>query len=200
MVIGVSGVQGDFREHKWMIEKLGIETMVVKSPEDLDKVDGLIIPGGESTTMIRIMKMTGLFEKLREKIKTGFPVYGTCAGLIVLAKEIENYPQESLGVIDIKVMRNAYGRQVDSFDEMIEIKGFDRPFKAVFIRAPRIDSYGPDVEVLAFLDNSPVMCRQRNVLVTSFHPELTEDVRIHEYFVNMVREYKVQQTVPQANV
>ncbi|HPC25280.1 MAG TPA: pyridoxal 5'-phosphate synthase glutaminase subunit PdxT, partial [Fervidobacterium sp.] len=125
MVIGVSGVQGDFREHKWMIEKLGIETMVVKSSEDLDKVDGLIIPGGESTTMIRIMKMTGLFEKLREKIKTGFPVYGTCAGLIVLAKEIENYPQESLGVIDIKVMRNAYGRQVDSFDEMIEIKGFD---------------------------------------------------------------------------
>ncbi|HOA17943.1 MAG TPA: pyridoxal 5'-phosphate synthase glutaminase subunit PdxT, partial [Fervidobacterium sp.] len=125
MVIGVSGVQGDFREHKWMIEKLGIETMVVKSSEDLDKVDGLIIPGGESTTMIRIMKMTGLFERLREKIKTGFPVYGTCAGLIVLAKEIENYPQESLGVIDIKVMRNAYGRQVDSFDEMIEIKGFD---------------------------------------------------------------------------
>ncbi|HCI29335.1 MAG TPA: pyridoxal 5'-phosphate synthase glutaminase subunit PdxT [Fervidobacterium sp.] len=191
MVIGVSGVQGDFREHKWMIEKLGIETFVVKLPEDLDKVDGLIIPGGESTAMIRIMKMTCFFEKLREKIEGGFPVYGTCAGLIILAREIENYPQESLGVIDIKVVRNAYGRQVDSFDEMIEIKGFDKPFKAVFIRAPRVEQYGPDVEALAFLNNSPVMCRQKNVLVTSFHPELTDDTRVHEYFLNMVKEYKV---------
>lgn len=199
MIIGVSGVQGDFREHKWMIEKLGTETFVVKSPEDLDKVDGLIIPGGESTTMIRIMKMTGLFEELREKINAGFPVYGTCAGLIVLAREIENYPQESLGVIDIKVMRNAYGRQVDSFDEMIEIKGFDSPFKAVFIRAPRIDQYGPDVEPLAFLNNSPVMCRQKNVLVTSFHPELTDDTRVHKYFLNMVKEYEMYKRMPQAN-
>ncbi|WP_448379449.1 pyridoxal 5'-phosphate synthase glutaminase subunit PdxT [Fervidobacterium sp.] len=189
MVIGVSGIQGDFREHKWMIEKLGIETYVVRTPEDLEKVDGLIIPGGESTTMIRIMKRIGLFDALKEKILNGFPVYGTCAGLIVLAKEIENYPQESLGVIDIKVRRNAYGRQVDSFEEHIEIKGFDRPFKAIFIRAPRVEAWGEGVETLAFLDNHPIMLRQNNVLVTSFHPELTDDTRIHEYFVQMVKGY-----------
>lgn len=190
MIIGVSGIQGDFREHKWMIEKLGYETLVVRTPEELEKVDALIIPGGESTTMIRIMKRIGLFDALKGKILNGFPVYGTCAGLIVLAKEIENYPQESLGVIDIKVMRNAYGRQVDSFDEMVEIKGFDKPFKAVFIRAPRVDDWGPEVEVLSMLDNHPIMLRQKNVLVTSFHPELTDDTRVHEYFLKMVQEYK----------
>lgn len=190
MIIGVSGIQGDFREHKWMIEKLGYETLVVRTPEELEKVDALIIPGGESTTMIRIMKRIGLFDALKEKILNGFPVYGTCAGLIVLAKEIENYPQESLGVIDIKVMRNAYGRQVDSFDEMVEIKGFDKPFKAVFIRAPRVDEWGSEVEVLSMLDNHPIMLRQKNVLVTSFHPELTDDTRVHEYFLKMVKEYK----------
>ncbi|MGQ9855756.1 MAG: pyridoxal 5'-phosphate synthase glutaminase subunit PdxT [Fervidobacterium sp.] len=189
MIIGVSGIQGDFREHKWAIEKLGVETYVVRTPEDLEKVDGLIIPGGESTTMIRIMKRIGLFDALKEKILKGFPVYGTCAGLIVLAKEIENYPQESLGVIDIKVRRNAYGRQVDSFDEMVEIKGFDRPFKAIFIRAPRVEEWGSEVETLAFLDKHPIMLRQKNVLVTSFHPELTDDTRVHEYFLSMVKEY-----------
>lgn len=190
MIIGVSGIQGDFREHKWMIEKLGHESYVVRTPEDLDKVDGLIIPGGESTTMIRIMKRIGLFEKLKEKILNGLPVYGTCAGLIVLAKEIENYPQESLGVIDIKVMRNAYGRQVDSFNEMVEIKGFDKPFKAIFIRAPRVDAWGPEVEILSTLNNHPIMLRQKNVLVTSFHPELTDDTRVHEYFIKMVEDYR----------
>lgn len=190
MVIGVSGIQGDFREHKWAIEKLGVETYVVRTPEDLEKVDGLIIPGGESTTMIRIMKRIGLFDALKEKILKGFPVYGTCAGLIVLAKEIENYPQESLGVINIKVRRNAYGRQVDSFDEMVEIKGFDRPFKAIFIRAPRVEEWGNEVETLTFLDKHPIMLRQKNVLVTSFHPELTDDTRVHEYFLSMVKEYR----------
>ncbi len=190
MIIGVSGIQGDFREHKWMIEKLGHESYVVRTPEDLEKVDGLIIPGGESTTMIRIMKRIGLFEKLKEKILNGLPVYGTCAGLIVLAKEIENYPQESLGVIDIKVMRNAYGRQVDSFDEMVEIKGFNKPFKAIFIRAPRVDAWGPEVEILSTLNNHPIMLRQKNVLVTSFHPELTDDTRVHEYFIKMVEDYR----------
>ncbi len=190
MIIGVSGIQGDFREHKWVIEKLGIETLVVRTPEDLEKVGGLIIPGGESTTMIRIMKRIGLFDVLKQKIQSGFPVYGTCAGLIVLAKEIENYPQESLEVIDIKVRRNAYGRQVDSFDEMVEIKGFNKPFKAIFIRAPRVEAWSEGVETLAFLDNHPIMLRQNNVLVTSFHPELTDDPRVHEYFVEMIKEYQ----------
>ncbi|MEN3042957.1 MAG: pyridoxal 5'-phosphate synthase glutaminase subunit PdxT [Fervidobacterium sp.] len=190
MIIGVSGIQGDFREHKWVIEKLGYQTHIVRTPEDLEKIDALIIPGGESTTMIRIMKRVGLFDVLKQKITNGFPVYGTCAGLIVLAKEIENYPQESLGVIDIKVMRNAYGRQVDSFDDFIQIKGFDKPFKAIFIRAPRVDEHGPEVEVLATYNNHPVMLRQKNVLVTSFHPELTNDTRVHEYFLELVKYYK----------
>ncbi|MCX7654305.1 MAG: pyridoxal 5'-phosphate synthase glutaminase subunit PdxT [Fervidobacterium sp.] len=190
MIIGVSGIQGDFREHKWIIEKLGYQTHIVRTPEDLEKIDALIIPGGESTTMIRIMKRVGLFDVLKQKITNGFPVYGTCAGLIVLAKEIENYPQESLGVINIKVMRNAYGRQVDSFDDLIQIKGFDKPFKAIFIRAPRVDEWGPEVEVLATYNNHPVMLRQENVLVTSFHPELTNDTRVHEYFLNLVKYYK----------
>lgn len=190
MIIGVSGIQGDFREHKSMVEKLGYETLIVRKTEDLEKVDGLIIPGGESTTMVRIMKRIGLFENLREKIANGLPVYGTCAGLILLAKEIENYPQESLGVIDIKVMRNAYGRQVDSFEEMISINGFSSPFKAIFIRAPRVDWYGTEVEVLSELNGYPIMLRQKNVLVSSFHPELTNDTRIHEYFISLVKEYK----------
>lgn len=187
MIIGVSGIQGDFREHKVMIERLGHEVLIVRTPEDLEKIDGLIIPGGESTTMIRIMKRVGLFDALKEKILQGLPVYGTCAGLIVLAKEIENYPQESLGVIDIKVMRNAYGRQVDSFEEYVEIKGFDKPFKAIFIRAPRVDEWGPGVEVLSSFEGHPIMLRQNNVLVTSFHPELTDDTRVHEYFIDMIK-------------
>ncbi len=187
MKIGVSGVQGDFREHKIALEKLGVEVIVVNKPEQLDEISGLIIPGGESTTMIRIMKKIGLFEKLREKIKEGFPVYGTCAGLIVLAKKIENYPQESLGVIDIDVVRNAYGRQVDSFDEEIEIKGLEEKFKAIFIRAPKVVQWGSNVEVLAYLGNDPVLLKEKNVLVSSFHPELTDDLRIHKMFLDMVQ-------------
>lgn len=187
MVIGVCGVQGDFREHKWVIEKLEHETRIVRTRDDLEKVDALIIPGGESTTMLRIMKNVDLLEALKERIKTGFPVYGTCAGMIILAKEIENYPQESIGALDVKVVRNAYGRQVDSFAEEITIKGFGRPFKAIFIRAPRVDSWGPNVEILATLDGHPVMLRQGNVLATTFHPELTKDTRIHEYFLDIVR-------------
>jgi len=187
MVIGVLGVQGDFREHKWMIERLGIPSRIVRMPAELDEVDGLVIAGGESTTMIRIMKRVGLFEGLKEKIGQGFPVYGTCAGLIVLANEIENYPQESLKAVNIKVARNAYGRQIDSFTENIKIKDFNEPFEAIFIRAPQVTWWGPKVEVLATLDGYPVMLRQKNVLVTSFHPELTDDTRVHEYFLGMTK-------------
>jgi 5'-phosphate synthase pdxT subunit len=185
--IGVSGIQGDFREHKVMLEKLGVDVKVVRKPEELDEVDGLVIPGGESTTMIRIMKMVNLYEKLKQKIKEGFPVFGTCAGMILLSKEVVNFPQDSLGVIDIKVERNAYGRQVDSFEEQIEVKGFEKTFNAIFIRAPKVVDYGENVEVLATYMDSPVLLRQNNVLVASFHPELTEDTRIHEYFLNMVK-------------
>ncbi|ONN27951.1 glutamine amidotransferase [Thermosipho affectus] len=187
MKIGVSGIQGDFREHKQMLERLGVEVLIVRKPEDLDEVNGLVIPGGESTTMIRIMKMVNLYEKLRERISNGFPVFGTCAGMILLSKEVVNFKQDSLKVIDIKVERNAYGRQVDSFETEVEIKGFEKAYKAVFIRAPKVVGYGNDVEVLSTYENSPILLRQKNVLVASFHPELTDDTRVHKYFLNMVK-------------
>jgi len=187
MQIGVLGVQGDFREHKLMLERLGIVSKVVRTPEDLNQADGLIIAGGESTTMIRIMKRVGLFDELKSKIIKGLPVYGTCAGMILLSAYVENYPQESLGAIGIHVIRNAYGRQVDSFVEPLEAKGFDRPFEGIFIRAPKVVKWGSSVEVLSELGGVPVMLRQDNVLVSSFHPELTEDPRVHEYFVNMAK-------------
>lgn len=185
--IGVSGIQGDFREHKVMLERLGVEVLVVRKPEELDEVEGLVIPGGESTTMIRIMKMVNLYEKLKEKILSGFPVFGTCAGMILLSKEVVNFKQDSLGVIDIKVERNAYGRQVDSFETDVEIKGFDKSYRAIFIRAPKVVDYGNDVEVLSIYEDAPILLRQKKVLVASFHPELTEDTRVHEYFLSMVK-------------
>ncbi|MBO8138993.1 MAG: pyridoxal 5'-phosphate synthase glutaminase subunit PdxT [Thermosipho sp. (in: Bacteria)] len=187
MKIGVSGIQGDFREHKLILEKLGVETLVVRKPNELDMVDALIIPGGESTTMIRIMKMTGFYETLRSKIEKGFPVFGTCAGMIVLSKEVVNFPQDSLKVIDIKVERNAYGRQVDSFETDVKLKFSQAPFRAIFIRAPKVVECGNDVEVLSEYENSPILLRQGKILVASFHPELTDDIRIHKYFVDMVR-------------
>ncbi|SHH39245.1 pyridoxal 5'-phosphate synthase glutaminase subunit PdxT [Thermosipho atlanticus] len=187
MKIGVSGIQGDFREHKAVLERMGIEALVVKKPEELDLVDGLIIPGGESTTMIRIMKMIGFYEVLKNKIENNFPVFGTCAGMIVLSKEVVNFKQDSLKAIDIKVERNAYGRQVDSFETDVYIKDFDKPFRAIFIRAPKVIEYGKDVEVLSEYDSSPILLRQGNILVASFHPELTVDTRIHEYFVEMIK-------------
>ncbi|MBO8160030.1 MAG: pyridoxal 5'-phosphate synthase glutaminase subunit PdxT [Thermosipho sp. (in: Bacteria)] len=186
MKIGVSGIQGDFREHKLMLEKMGIETVVVRKPEELDFVDGLIIPGGESTTMIRIMKMIGFYDALKKKIEAGFPVFGTCAGMIVLSKEVTNFNQDSLKAIDIKVERNAYGRQVDSFETDIQIKDFKKPFRAIFIRAPKVVEYGEDVEVLSEYNGSPILLRQGKILVASFHPELTDDAEIHELFINMV--------------
>lgn len=187
MKIGVSGIQGDFREHKLTLEKLGVETLVVRKPEELDLVDALIIPGGESTTMIRIMKMTGLYNALKEKIKEGFPVFGTCAGMIVLSKKVVNFPQDSLNAIDIKLERNAYGRQVDSFETDVEIKFSSTPFRAIFIRAPKVVEYGREVEVLSEYENSPILLRQGKILVASFHPELTDDLRVHEFFLDMVR-------------
>ncbi|QTA38141.1 pyridoxal 5'-phosphate synthase glutaminase subunit PdxT [Thermosipho ferrireducens] len=188
MVIGVSGIQGDFREHKTMLEKMGIKTMVVRTPEELDKVDGLIIPGGESTTMIRIMKMVNLYDALKAKIETGFPVFGTCAGMILLSNEVTNFKQDSLKAINIKIERNAYGRQVESFETDIEIKGFNSKFRAIFIRAPKVVSYDENIEILATFENSPVLLKQDNILVASFHPELTNDTRVHEYFLNMVKQ------------
>ena len=186
--IGVLGLQGDFREHVEMLTLMGVETLVVKLPEDLELIDGLIIPGGESTTMGRIMENVGIKDPLIDKIKSGLPVYGTCAGMILLSKKISGFEQPLLGVLDIEVERNAYGRQVESFEVDIKIEALgEKPFRAVFIRAPRIVNLGESVEVLARYGEDPVLVKEGNILASSFHPELTKDSRIHEYFLRMVK-------------
>ena len=176
--IGVLAVQGNFREHVAMLRRLGAEPVEVRLPEQLDGLDGLVIPGGESTAMGRLMALYGLDEAVRE---FDAPVFGTCAGMIVLDRE-------HLGLADITVRRNAFGRQVHSFEADLDIGHGDEPVRAVFIRAPWIEELGPDVEVLAEVDGHPVLARQGRILVAAFHPELTDDTRIHELFLNQVRE------------
>lgn len=178
MRIGVLAVQGNFREHAAMLRRLGASSVEVRKPEELEGLDGLVIPGGESTTFMRLMRLYGLEEAVR-----GFerPILGTCAGLIVL-------DQEHLGLLDVDVRRNAYGRQVSSFEADLKLAGEDEPLRGVFIRAPRVERAGEAVEVLAELDGEPVLLRQGRFLVATFHPELTEDTRVHELFLDSVRE------------
>jgi len=186
MKIGVLGMQGDIEEHLAIMEKIGIDAVRVKSVKTLEGVDGLIMPGGESTTMLKLLKLTGLFEALKEKIKHGFPVYGTCAGLILLAKKVEHPEQDSLGILDLSVSRNGYGRQIDSFSAKISIPVIgEKAFEAVFIRAPVITKVGK-VEVLAIYNNEPVFVKDGNVIASTFHPELSNDTRIHSFFLEMV--------------
>ncbi len=186
MKIGVLGMQGDIEEHLAIMEKIGIDAVRVKSVKTLEGVDGLIMPGGESTTMLKLLKLTGLFEALKEKIKHGFPVYGTCAGLILLAKKVEHPEQDSLGILDLSVSRNGYGRQIDSFSAKISIPVIgEKAFEAVFIRAPVITKVGK-VEVLATYNNEPVFVKDGNVIASTFHPELSNDTRIHSFFLEMV--------------
>jgi 5'-phosphate synthase pdxT subunit len=192
MKIGVLALQGDFREHIQMLRSLGAEAREVRKREELDGLDGLIIPGGESTTIGKIAREYGLIEPIRKLANEGKPVWGTCAGMIVLAKEV-GMPQPLVGVMDVKVKRNAFGRQVDSFEIDLDVPAVEsvqngsdpeKPFHAIFIRAPLIDEVGPGVEVLAKLeDGTIVAARQGNMLVTSFHPELTNDMRFHRYFL-----------------
>ncbi len=178
MRIGVLAVQGNFREHAAVLRRLGAEPIEVRKPEQLDGLDGLIIPGGESTAIMRLVRLYGLEDAIR-----GFsaPVFGTCAGMILLDRN-------HLGVLDLEVARNAYGRQVASFEADLELDGEDRPLRGVFIRAPRVEDVGADVEVLAELDGEPVLLRDGRVLAASFHPELTDDTRVHERFLDLVRE------------
>lgn len=185
MRVGVLALQGDFREHLATLKKLGVESCEVRTVEELEKVDGLIIPGGESTTIANLLERSGLFSEIKERGRNGLPIYGTCAGAILLAKEIINDSKSYLGLIDIAVRRNAYGRQIDSFEADLNIKNIG-PFHAVFIRAPIIERVGPKVEILAAHDSVPVMAQQENILVSSFHPELTNDLRIHEYFLKLI--------------
>jgi 5'-phosphate synthase pdxT subunit len=175
--IGVLAVQGNFREHAVVLRRLGAEPVEVRLPEHLDGLDGLILPGGESTAITRLMRLYGLDEALR---RFAAPVFGTCAGMIVLDRE-------HLGLADFTVQRNAFGRQVSSFEADLDI-GMGEPMRGIFIRAPWIEDAGPDVEILAEVEGHPVLARQGRILVAAFHPELTDDTRIHELFLNLVRE------------
>ena len=178
MKIGVLAVQGNFREHAAALERLGATVVEVRLPEQLDGLDGLVIPGGESTAMTRLMRLYGLEEALRS---FAAPVFGTCAGMILLDRT-------HLGLVDVDVERNGYGRQVASFEADLELEGDAEPLRGVFIRAPRVTDAGADVEVLASHDGVPVLLRQGRFLVASFHPELTGDDRVHERFLELVRE------------
>jgi len=189
MKIGILALQGDVREHKNTLRKLDTETVNVKLPEDLDNIDGLIIPGGESSTIIKLMKKYNLDKKIIEKNKEGMSIYGTCAGAIILAKNIIGSNQPKLALADISIKRNDYGRQINSFESNLDIKDIGE-FKGIFIRAPVIKSFYNGAEVLAEHQNNPVMVRQNNVLITTFHPELADDTRVHKYFLDMAKEYK----------
>jgi 5'-phosphate synthase pdxT subunit len=188
--VGVLGLQGAVREHVKSIEASGAEAIVIKKVEQLAEIDGLIIPGGESTTMRRLIDKYSFMESLREFGASGKPVFGTCAGLILIAKEIVGYEESHLGLMDAKVERNSFGRQVDSFEAELTIAGVANDFVGVFIRAPHIVEVGEDVEVLCKHNGRIVAARQGQFLGCSFHPELTDDHRITQYFVNMVKESK----------
>jgi pyridoxal 5'-phosphate synthase pdxT subunit len=192
--VGVLALQGDVREHLRVLESCGADTAVVRRPEELDRVDGLVIPGGESTTMWRLARTFDLLEPLRKRVEQGMPTYGSCAGMIMLADRIVDGAagQETIGGIDMLVRRNAFGRQVDSFESDVVMTGLDAPFHAVFIRAPWVESVGGAAEILgraATGDSAGriVAVRQGHLFATSFHPELTGDPRIHEYFLAMVQ-------------
>ncbi|HET8944148.1 MAG TPA: pyridoxal 5'-phosphate synthase glutaminase subunit PdxT [Dehalococcoidia bacterium] len=192
--IGVLALQGDFIEHEASLRRLGAGTRQVRTSGELRGLGGLIIPGGESTTFCRLMSDFRLYEPLRAFLRTGVPVWGTCAGMIMLAREASDLDFPTLEAMDIAVLRNAYGRQVDSFEADIPVKGIGaEPFHAVFIRAPVVERVGPGVEVLATAwdeklgSETPVAVRERQYLATSFHPELTDDTRLHAYFLEMVR-------------
>lgn len=187
--IGVLALQGAFREHRQALETLGSESIEVRKPEELLGVQGLVIPGGESTTMGKLMVDFGLLTPLRRLGQTGIPIYGTCAGLVVLAQHIIASDQPRLGLMDIWVRRNAFGRQVESFEADLTIPALGQdPFPGVFIRAPWVEKVGPQVEVLASIRGQAVLVRQGHLLASSFHPELTVDFRLHQYFLGMVRD------------
>ena len=188
MKAGVLALQGAFGLHERVLNQLGVAAVQVRTPAELTEVDCLVIPGGESTAISKLLDANDLPDLLADRLADGLPVLGTCAGLILLATEVsDGYPgQHCFGAIDVAVRRNGYGRQSDSFSAPIAIGGWDPAFPGVFIRAPVVESAGPDVEVLAELDGAPVLCRQGSVVVSSFHPELADDDRIHRWFTEQV--------------
>jgi 5'-phosphate synthase pdxT subunit len=185
--VGVLALQGAFAAHATCLRALGAEPREVRTPSDLAEVEALVLPGGESTTMSMLLDSAGLFDPLAERLADGLPALGTCAGMILLGAEIlDGRPdQRCFGAVDISVRRNAFGRQVDSFEADLPLPdlGEAEPFRAIFIRAPFVERAGPDVEVLATVDGHPVLCRQGAVIVAAFHPELSDDLRLHEHFI-----------------
>lgn len=186
ITIGVLALQGDYDAHRQTLTRLGVPNVLVRKPEELDGIDGLVIPGGESSTFLKFLEREGFLTKLR-KFVSQKPAFGTCAGAILLAREVVNPTQDSLGVLDIAIQRNAYGRQIDSSIMTGPTKLAGPPMEMVFIRAPRIERVGPGVEVLAEREDHAVLVRQGQTLAATFHPELSSDTRVHELFVDMVR-------------
>jgi pyridoxal 5'-phosphate synthase pdxT subunit len=187
--VGVLAYQGDVREHLAALEAVGAAPVEVRTVEELDAVDGLVVPGGESTVIGKLADRYGLLEPLRRRVAAGLPTFGTCAGLILLAREVEGPPQHLLGVLDVRVRRNAFGRQVASFEAEVDVKGVDGgPVSGAFIRAPWVAEAGPEVEVLAEVDGKVVAVRQGNLLATAFHPELSGEVRLHRWLVDLIAE------------
>ena len=187
--VGVLALQGDVAEHVHALQRAGAHVLEVRTPADLAQVDALVVPGGESTTVIRLLERFGLTGPIKARVRAGMPFWGTCMGMIVAAHDVAGLRQETLDLLDVTVRRNAFGRQVDSADVDLMITALgDEPFPTIFIRAPWIERTGPGVQTLAERDGHGVMVRQNNVLGTSFHPELTGDDRIHAYFLQMVRE------------
>ncbi len=188
--VGVLALQGAFAAHSDCLTSIGVQSIEVRTPEQLSSVDALLMPGGESSTMSQLLESSGLFDPISQRIADGMPVFGTCAGMILLASEILDgrSDQRSFSAIDISVRRNAFGRQVDSFEATINSSVGD--FHGVFIRAPRIERVGDQVEVLGSINDEPVLVRQGNVLAASFHPELSNDARLHEYFVSITANKK----------
>jgi len=188
--IGVLALQGAFAAHRDVLRRLGVDVVEVRLPVDLDDCDALVMPGGESTTMSKLLESSALFDPIAKRMADGMPVFGTCAGMILLARDVaDGRPdQRSFGVLNIAVQRNAYGRQIDSFETDIAVRGLVEPFRAVFIRAPRITGCGDGVEVLAEYDGAAVLVRSNAVMAASFHPELAGDDRIHRMFLDAVTE------------
>lgn len=187
-VIGVLAIQGDVEKHAGMLKKAGAIPLPVKTERQLEGIEGLVIPGGESTTIGKLMVRFALMETIRKKIISGLPVLGTCAGAILLAKNIQEYDQPHIGVMDITISRNAYGSQIESFETDICVPSCgNKSIHAVFIRAPIITKVGKDVIVLSRFESKPVLVQEKNMIAATFHPELTDDMRIHEYFLKMLR-------------
>lgn len=190
MKIGILALQGAFQEHKNILDSLNVDNCLLKTKEQLEDLDGIILPGGESTAMGKLLRDFDILEPLREKIKNGLPVFGTCSGMILLAEKLSNSEVVHLGVMGIEVKRNAYGRQLGSFETETDFKGIDKKVKMVFIRAPYVENTKEGVKILATVNGNIVAVREKNMLAVSFHPELTNDTSVHEYFLDIIKKIK----------